>query len=888
MSARVPLRRWMQRFFGRLLALTVILLLATSVFLYSARLPDGIVSTMVRMHVVLGYALCAILPLFFAPHLLIHLPHPNRRAKGVGVGLLTLVVAGCVCGVWLAWVGKSRDTLWLVHLHEIVFVGAIVAYLGHRLVALATPVFRYELAAVSVALTVAATLWTVNHLDVRSGKTPMLAKTDEPSRSTKADFGISRVRTVSGHWMNKDDLTRSDYCAQCHTEIAAMWEGSAHRVSSQNDPFYAATFASLQRARGPREAKFCGGCHDQAIFLTGHMEEFVDINSVNSTTGISCLVCHGIVEIPDRVGNAGYTIDRVDHYPFYLSDDPDEQEQNRRLIRSKPEKHKASLLKPLHKSPELCLSCHKVHLPEGLNRYRWKRGQNDFDSWHDSSIARLSALTYFNAPEAKNCNDCHMPLVPTKDPAAKNGMSPDHSFAAANTALAAITGNAEWMRKAEATLKDCLKLDIFSAVVHADTPDSRRIWPLERPDARVQAGDKVQVEVVVHNDKVGHIYPAGTTDLNETWLEFTIADLENRRVILASGMLDATGRLDPSSHKFHVVMITRTGKWVDIHNVEDFYTIAYNNALPLGNPDVIRFEFKVPDLADGAKLRLTARVNFRKFSRPYTEFALGPDARQLPVTVVAEKKIEWTLGPDVMLPEPEADEALAMRLNDFGIANLRQGDTRTANWAFEGVTRMLPKYADGYINIARANLADGAYDDLETVLKKVDEVQPGYYKTAYFLGRLRATQSRFDEAIAAYDVTLAQFPEDREVQNSKGTALFKSERFEDAIKVFEKVLKIDPENLTAQTYLFRCYSSLGDQKKADMYEENYLKYRVEQKENVAVELYRRNYPDGDRECNARHVHPMHAPTDGPPLLAPGPSLAENVRPPDPPDMPYPR
>jgi len=878
MSARALLQQKMQRFFGRLLAVTVVLLLGTSVFLYSARLPDGIVATMVRLHVILGYALCVILPLFFVPHLLIHLPHPNRRAKGVGVSLLTLVVAGCVFGVWLAWIGKSRDTLWLVWMHEIVFIAAIVAYLAHRLVALATPVFRYELAAVSVALTVAATLWTINLVDVDGNS---IAKRDEPDGQTpprKADFGISRVRTVSGHWMGEKDLTRSDYCAQCHAEIAAMWEGSAHRVSSQNDPFYAATFASLQRARGPREAKFCGGCHDQAIFLTGNMESFVDQTSVNATAGITCLVCHGIVEIPDRVGNGGYVLDTADHYPFYDSQDPDEQEQNRRLIRSKPAKHKASFLKPLHKSAELCLSCHKVHLPEELNRYRWKRGQNDFDSWHDSSIARRTALSYFNAPEAKNCQDCHMPLVPTNDPAAKNGMSPDHSFAAANTALAAITGNAEWMRKAEATLKDCLKIDIFSAVVHADSPDARRIWPLERPDARVQAGDKVQVEVVVHNDKVGHIYPAGTTDLNETWLEFTIADLENRRIILASGMLDPTGRLDPSAHKFHVVMISRTGKWVDIHNVEDFYTIAYNNALPLGNPDVIRYEFKVPDLAAGAKLRLTARVNFRKFSRPYTEFALGPDARQLPITVVAEKKIEWTIGPDAMLPEPAADEALAMRLNDFGIANLRQGDTRTANWAFEGVTRMLPAYADGYINIARANLADGAYDDLETVLKKVDEVQPGYYKTAYFLGRLRATQSRFDEAIAAYDVTLAEYPEDREVQNSKGTALFKAERFQDAIKVFEKVLEIDPENLTAQTYLFRCYSSLGDKKKAAEHEEYYLKYRVEQKENVAVELYRRNYPDGDRECNARHFHPLHPPTDGPTLLAPGPSLADNIRP----------
>lgn len=900
MSTRL-IRARIQAIAGRALAVIVVLLLANSLFLYSVHRPEGLVGLMMKVHVWLGYALCGALLVFFVPHYAGHRRHSNTRAQWLGYGLLLAIVVGAVLGIRLAWLGKSPATATLVRAHELAFVIAMIAYLGHRLAAYVTPVLRYELAGVAVAIVLFVGYWGLDQPTVREAIVADLKRPApstvalvsnhptfdspgavDPTRSDPmpaapadsygssggdsgsaasaghADMGASHARTVSGRWLNEDDLRNPQYCGQCHTEIFEQWSASVHRFSSQNDPFYEKTFAAMQRHRSPEATKFCGGCHDPLILLTGNMNGPIDRHSTNAQEGITCLLCHGVVEVQDRIGNANYVVAAPDHYPFYGSDNPDEQEMNRRLIRSKPEKHKESFLKPHHRTAEFCLTCHKTHLDERINHYRWRRGPNDFDAWHDSAAGMKSALTFYNGEKQQRCQDCHMKDVPTNDPAARDGLTRDHTWGTANTALALLKDKPLLHQRCEELLKDCVRVDIFSAIAGESDALSNRIWPLERPDARLRGGDTVRVEVVVRNLRVGHLFPTGTIDLNEPWLEFAVSQADGPP-LLSSGWLDETGRLDPSAHRFNLVLLTREGRLVDIHNVEEFHTVLYNNAIPLGQSDVMRYEFTVPSLPDGSKLRLSARLHYRKFSRQYTEFALGPDAPEMPIILVAEDQVDVTLGPPVAMSEAPADNLLAERVNDFGVAHLRQGDTRTARWAFERVAELKSGDADAWVNMARCYLTDGALEDLETVLRRADELRPGYHKTAYFLGRLRAAQGRYDEAIRAYDVTLAAFPEDREVLNQKGAALFKQEQFTQAVGVFEEVLRIDPENVSAHSYLFRAHATLGDADKSRMHERRYLKYQPQEAEKPLHEIYRRNNPDANREATAQHVHPLSPP-----------------------------
>jgi len=851
MSRVARASRRIQRHVGRVLAVVVILLLANSLFLYTERLPDGVVGPMLRVHEWLGYALSVLVPGFFIPHILTHRRHRNGRAKGIGIALVAMLLVGCGAGLLLAARGQGADTRTLLRIHEISFAVAIGGYLVHRLSAYVTPVLRGELMGLTAALTLMAGLWS---LQVTSGRPGGDGEID-PSM-VKASFGASRVLTDDGHFLDEDDLRNSDYCAECHEEIADQWEGSLHRFSSQNDPFYEKTLAVMQRQSDPEQFQFCGGCHDPLVLLTGHMDEPIDPATTNAQEGITCLGCHAITEVRDRIGNAGYVIAAPEHYPYFGSDDPEEQETNRRLIRTKPEKHKADFLKPFHRTSEFCLTCHKTHLPETVNDYRWKRGPNDFDAWHDSAVGTESALTFYDSEGLETCQDCHMPEVPTNDPAARDGMTRDHSFPGANTAMAILRERPDWFAKTEALLQGSCSVDVFAAFPdHGYQGPDDLVVALDQADLTVPAGSRVTVAVVVRNRRVGHAFPTGTTDLNEPWLQFEVVD-ESGQPILASGMLDDTGRLDPAAHRFVSVLLTREGRLVDIHNVEEFYTALYANLIPLGQSDVVRYSFTVPERAPGTELRLRATLNYRKFSRQYTEFALGTDAAALPVTVIDEDEVSLTVGDAFAAKTPLPSEELGYRYNDFGIGHLRQGDTRTAAWAFERFAGLVRDDPNGWVNLARCYLQDGAYPEIEPVLRKADAIRPGYPKAAYFLGRLRNAEGRFEEAVFAYDVTLEAFPNDREALNAKGLSLFKLERFEEAAAVFERTLEVDPENLTANTFLFRCHRSLGNEEMAGKYEAAYLRYRTEVRETAATELYRRNNPYADVEANAQHVHEL--------------------------------
>lgn len=846
-----------QRLALRVLAVVSVALLADSLFLVLADAPDRVLAWAIRLHVWLGLAFGVLLALYAWPHFLLHRRHGNARARANGFLLLGLLGLGTALGTLLTILGSSAETRWLLYAHEAVFLAAIAGYLFHRLSARSTPALRIEVGGAALALLLAAGAWGLDRFG-------WVGQEAASPPTAQAEIGATRSRIADGHWLSEDDLTDTEYCARCHGEIHEQWEASAHHFSSMNDPFYAATFAVMQRDRDVEAAHFCAGCHDPAVLLTGNAQDTITEETTNAQAGITCLACHAIVEVPDTIGNAGYVIAEPEHYPYFDSEDPAEQEINERMIRSRPEAHKAAFLKDFHATSEFCLACHKAHLPEEVTLYRWKRGQNDYDPWFESAAAMKSARTFYDGEEVKECQDCHMPQVETDDPAAgPDGTTADHGMFGANTAMAMLTGKERWMETAVESLEDSVSVDLFLAAVDPDGEDEVLQWPLDDPAVRVPAGRPLRLDVVVRNREAGHMWPGGTLDLLEPYLELTVAD-GSGRALLASGRLDETGRLDPSAHRFHNVLLSREGRKIDIHDVENVYTLLYNHAIPLGASDVLRYELIVPEELKGGTMRVTAEVKYRKFPREYTEFALGPNAPRMPITLVASDEVELAIGepanpaPGETAPvtDPE-DDALAWRLNDYGIAHLRQGDSGTAGWAFQEVSERMPSYAGGPTNRARVHLAEGALGPMEEALREADRLAPGHPRTAYFLGRLRAAQGRFAEAIDAYRVTLESFPEDREALRRLGIALYKGERYGEAIEAFEAVLAIDAEDVTANSYMARSLRALGDPEGADAYEQKALRYKDDPAEQSVTEIYRRNEPDADREANRRHVHPLH-------------------------------
>ena len=216
---------------------------------------------------------------------------------------------------------------------------------------------------------------------------------------------------------------------------------------------------------------FLRGCHDPVPFFSGAFDDpnYDDVNHTQRRMRITCTVCHAITEVRSVRGNADYVIEEPIQYPFATSEVAGLRWLSNQLIKSKPGMHKKTFLKPFHKEAEFCGTCHKAHLPQEVNDYRWLRGQNHFDSYHLSGVSGHGVQSFYYPDTAQeNCNGCHMTHQPSKDFGAKSvegreGLFVrDHLFPSANTALPAIRNAPAWVNEAhEAMLKDTVRIDLW-------------------------------------------------------------------------------------------------------------------------------------------------------------------------------------------------------------------------------------------------------------------------------------------------------------------------------------------------------------------------------------------------------------------------------------------
>ncbi|MSO19557.1 MAG: hypothetical protein EXQ56_03700 [Acidobacteria bacterium] len=118
------------------------------------------------------------------------------------------------------------------------------------------------------------------------------------------------------------------------------------------------------------------------------------------------------------VGNGGFLIQYQPLHELATSKNPYMRGLDRFLTFLNPRPHRESFMKPFMRedAAEYCSSCHKVHLDVPVNDYRWFRGFNDYDAWQASGVSGQGARSFYYPEKTATCVDCHMPLVPSRDP----------------------------------------------------------------------------------------------------------------------------------------------------------------------------------------------------------------------------------------------------------------------------------------------------------------------------------------------------------------------------------------------------------------------------------------------------------------------------------------
>jgi len=898
-------RRFLRYFLG--LALFV---LANSAFLFLAHRRDEVThfyQWMLLAHLA-GGALLLLAATFFVVWHLKTVNLRRMRATISGSALTFVAYALFVSGLFILSQANSREHQWIFQSHRVLAVAAPALYAFHRLVSHNRPE-RAAFVRGAVAFTGLALLMLGIHATLLPpvakapdaeayaraprGTDPFLPFVANNYPSEESPFAPSAVTTDSGRFFPSRVITRGERgdferiradveklgfaadttigsatCERCHPDSVAQWRDSAHRFASFNNPFYRAAVEKFRETHGKKRSQWCAGCHDPSIMLAGNMTKEIDPLTPESQAGLTCLACHVIERIHGVEGNGRYHV--ADERPSpYLGDRAPSgiaREVADLLIKSKPAVHKQQMKKPFFSTSEYCSVCHKVSLDVPLNDYRFVRGQNEYDGWHDSGVSLNAPRTFYLPPAAKQCQDCHMPPeeAPLGDVSAKDGKIRSHRFLAVNTALPYIRGDFETIRRIEEFLRDeKLRVDVFAL----ERADGSMVRALDLAKPSLVAGEETIFEVVVRNKGVGHTFPGGTNDSNEAWVEFTLLD-DAGREMWKSGAIREDGRVDPAAHFYRVVMVRHDGTWANERDPHLFHFPAFVRVIGPGTADVARFGVTIPKELSGRRATLRARLLWRKFNRDYTEFVFRrpgikvPDlphlergkTPDLPVTVIAENQVSLDVRDAAAPGAAVADPKAWMRFNDHGIAALLQGAFEVAEESFREVQRLDPARVDGWRNEARRWIESATPQKAEPLLRKVDELSPSDPQRPYWWGRYYQRTEEFAEAERAYLASLEVFPSDRDSWRRLGEVRFKLQRYESSLEAYLRALEIDPEDMEAHKKRQDIYRLLGRAEEAAEAARAFEKYKPDDQAERVIQQFLLKYPDINHDRQRRHVH----------------------------------
>ncbi len=848
---------------------------------------------MFLIHLILGGAL--ILPVlgFGVSHIRNAYNRPNRRAVYVGYSLFSVALVLLASGVVLTRIegvivindATIRSVAYWLHVITPIVAGWL--FILHRLAGRRIK-WKIGIRWAMVAALFAGGLLILQAQDPRSWDTAGPASGEEY-------FFPSLARTATGDFIPESVLMNDAYCKECHADSHRGWEVSAHRFSSFNNPPYLFSVretrrVSLERDGVVQASRFCAGCHDPVVFFSGKFDNpnFDDVNDPTGQAGITCTSCHAITHLNSVRGNADYTIEEPIHYPFAFSRNPTLSWINRQLIKAKPEFHKKTFLKPLHKEAEFCATCHKVHLPQELNNYKFLRGQNHYDSYLLSGVSGHGVSSFYYPDKAiHNCNECHMKLESSEQFGARDfddsGTSKihDHQFPSANTGLPHLLGLPQWViDKHKKFNEGIMRIDIFGIKDGGDLT-SPLVAPLRPELPTLIPGRSYLIETVIRTVGMGHHFTQGTSDSNQVWVD--VKATSGDRLIGRSGAIDSSGKVDPWSHFVNSYVLDRKGNRIDRRNAQDIFVPLYDHQIPPGAGEVVHFKFHVPEDARDA-IEIEVRLLYRKFDTTYMKFVYGDDfVNDLPIMTLAEDRVVFPIaGSSTSTQSNSSTIPEWQRWNDYGIGLLRKGvrsrgELRQAEEAFRHVEAL--GRPEGPINLARVYLAQGTVQDAAIeALSRAANFQPPApsWQVAWFSGLVNKQNGYLDEAIDSFRSIIElddaetrargfDFSQDYRLLNELGQTLFerakqergvvrqesRKEYLDQAADLFQQTLELDPENVAAHYNLDLIYKQLNLRDVAAQHFADYLKYKPDDNaRDAAIATHRSTHPAADHAANA--------------------------------------
>lgn len=666
-------------------------------------------------------------------------------------------------------------------------------------------------------------------------------------------FLPSNATTDNGELIDANSFPTGKYCGHCHEEAHTEWRQSAHS-NSNRPPWYQRNVNLLKAQKGVEYMRHCEGCHDPIALVSGALTQNGPGRKWYDEEGVTCSVCHSIQKVDTR-GTGSYVIG----VPAVLVDDdgkPITRQVSDAEILAHLDQHSKAVMKDFYHTSEFCSACHEAALPKMLNNYKWQRAISLYEEWQASAFSKQSPLPFYVKDSVSTCQSCHMPreAVETRDQGAKQGKLASHRWLGANTMIAQFYGyDVQERRTVEFLQNNVFNVDLF-ALEHgmdAEGAPEKIVAPLGLVNFRVSPSERVTVDVVIQNKGIGHSHVPEQRDMYESWVDFTVKD-SNGKLLCESGFLNANGDLDPEAHSFMNRLINVNGTLNDLHQVWDNRVVAYNNTIQSGRSQVVRYSFTMPAEAASA-VTVTATVKYRRFDQHFIDFGMAKHYVE-PVVAMASASRTIRVGENTPTPAGADENKEWMRWNNYGIALLDAQQYAASYAAFERVAKLRPDYADAYTNMAIVDIQWERYGDARPNLAKALELSPKNARALYYRALEERNEGKLDLAIADFEEMARQYPLSRDAHRELGFTLYQEHRYADALKEYQDLQEIAPDDLAAHYNLAILYRRMGERDKAAKESAIFADEKDDPVATTYALEFLRKHPELANESVPWHVH----------------------------------
>lgn len=639
-------------------------------------------------------------------------------------------------------------------------------------------------------------------------------------------FAPSNAKTVNSQFIPQTEFIPAARCGECHRETHREWNESAHR-NAFREPFYQANVEHLIRDRGIAATRHCESCHNPPALFSGALSKNAKMKRPFDDEGVTCSVCHSIETVTTE-GIGSYTINT----PAILVRENGERVRdaaNEEIIEN-IESHRRAVMRPLLKTAEFCAGCHKSAIVPELNGRKWFRTFSVYDEWQQSAFSAQSVQPLNKRP-FQNCQSCHMPNQPAIG-------YKSHRWAGGNTAIPAHYGfEAQLKATADLLKSGIIEVDIFA--VHSQSEDKNQIIaPLDSPSKSnnpllaenrlsILPGKSISVDVVVANRGVAHSFPAELRDMFEAWLEFKVEDA-NGATVYHSGAVEADGSLDWNAHAYRNVPIDNQGEPISKHDIWNTRVGAIDRFIPAGRADLGRFSFVIPPEAK-SPFKMTAKINYRRFNKRFTDWvAKSHTVAQSPVVEMsADTKTVYSNGEIRNLPNaaddrpsPEQTDKLRIRWRTYAVALFDQQQYEQAVFAQETARKyakpnsleesaILTDLGLTYLKMERAGASQEILAKAADAISRAKEIAPTDGRVRFYEALLNIKQFRYSNALALLEGLSREFPRDRQIKLQLAALYLLQRRDKEALKTYESVLEIDPDDTESHFKLGGLYWRFG-------------------------------------------------------------------------------